>query len=100
MALSVHPSLAVHAGKWLMSEIVASSGLAVTDLAGHLGVSRQALSAMLNGRSALSAEMALRFEKAFGLSADTLLRMQSAHDMAVARTYADKVKVTPIRSAA
>jgi addiction module HigA family antidote len=83
-----------------MSEIVAPGGLAVTDLACHLGVSRQASSALLNGRAALSAEMALRFEKAFGLSADTLLRMQSAHDMAVARTHADKIKVAPLRSAA
>ncbi len=79
-----------------MSEIVAPRDLIVTDLAGHLGVSRQALSALLNGRAALSAEMALRFEKAFGLSADTLMRMQGAHDMAVARTHADRITVTPV----
>lgn len=87
MALKMHPSLAVHAGDWLKTEIVQPQGIHLTDLAREFGVSRQALSAVLNGRSALTADMALRFEQAFGVSADTLMRMQVAYDMAQARLH-------------
>jgi len=76
MAIQLHPSLAVHPGQWLRAEVVEPAGLKVTDLANHLGVSRQSMSKLLNGHQGLSAEMAIRFEKAFGLSAATLLRMQ------------------------
>lgn len=82
MGLEMHPSLRVHPGEWLMHEIVEPYGLSVTQCAGHLGVSRQNMSALLNGRAALSAMMALRFEKAFGIKADTLMRMQIAYDLA------------------
>lgn len=54
----------------------------MTRAADHLCVSRQAMSKLLNGHQDLSAEMAIRFEKAFGLRADTLTRMQSAHVLA------------------
>jgi antitoxin HigA-1 len=81
----MHPSLYSHPGTWLMHEIVKPYGLTVTDCAAHLGVSRQNMSALLNGRAALSAMMALRFEKAFGISAETLLRMQVAYDLAQVR---------------
>lgn len=57
----------------------------MTTAAARLGVIRQAMSNLLNGNSGLSAAMAIRFEKAFGLRAETLLRMQVAHDLAVAR---------------
>ena len=46
-------------------------------------MSRQALSNLFNGRTALSVEMAIRFEKAFGIRADTLMRMQTAYDLAL-----------------
>src|SRR5690606_14363553 len=85
MAIQLHASFAMHPGTWLRSEIVDPHGLSVTDLAGRLGVTRQALSTLLNGRSGLSAEMAIRFEKLFGLRADTLVRMQAAYDLAQAR---------------
>ncbi|QYU69485.1 HigA family addiction module antidote protein [Leptolyngbya sp. 15MV] len=54
----------------------------MTEVAEHLGVSRQNISALLNGRAALSPMMALRFEKAFGVKADTLMRMQVAYELA------------------
>ena len=60
-------------------------GVSVTEVAKHVGVSRQNMSALLNGRAAMSAIMALRFEKAFGINADTLLRMQVAYDLAQVR---------------
>ena len=80
MTIKLHSSFAVHSGAWLRNEVVAPSGLNVSELADHLDVSRQSMSKLLNGRQDLSAEMAIRFEKAFGLKADTLMRMQSAHE--------------------
>jgi antitoxin HigA-1 len=85
MGLEMHPALRVHPGEWLSHEIVEAYGLSVTDCAAHLGVSRQNMSALLNGRAAMSAMMALRFEKAFGIKAETLLRMQVAYDLAQVR---------------
>ena len=58
-----------------------------------LGVSRPALSALLNGRAALSPDMALRIEKAFGPKMDTLLRIQTAYEIAEARGRESKIKV-------
>ena len=69
MALKMHPSLAVHVGDWLKCEIVEPAGVSVTALSEHFGVSRQALSTLLNGNANLSADMAIRFEKAFGIKA-------------------------------
>jgi antitoxin HigA-1 len=100
MAIKISPFFAVHPGLWLREEIVEPGKLSVTDLAGHFGVSRQAMSMLLNGRSGLTADMAIRFEKAFGLQADTLCRMQSAHDLALARARQDDIKVGPIGLAA
>jgi antitoxin HigA-1 len=85
MALKMHPSISVHAGRWLMSEIVEPSGRSITNLAAEMNVSRQALSTVLNGHSSLSADMALRFERQFKISADTLMRMQTSFDLAQAR---------------
>ena len=93
MALKIHPSLAVHAGEWLKSEIVDPAQVSATALAEHLGVSRQALSALLNGNANLSADMAIRFEKAFGVRAETLLRMQTEYKLAQAREHEKDIKV-------
>lgn len=100
MALRMHPSLAVPVGDWLKTEIVEPAGLSVTALAAHLGVSRQALSTLLNGHAGLSAEMAIRFEKAFGVKADTLLRMQTGYDLAQARAHEGEIKVARVGLAA
>ena len=93
MAIKLHDSFAVHPGEWLRAEIVEPAGLSVTALAGRLQVTRQAASNLLNGNAGLSAEMAIRFEKAFGLKADTLLRMQAAHELAEARARQDEIVV-------
>ena len=85
MALKMHPSLYVHPGPWLKADIVEPHGLSVTEVAARLGVSRQNMSMLLNGHAGLTAMMALRFEKAFGISAETLLRMQAGYDLAQAR---------------
>lgn len=93
MALNMHPSLTVHVGDWLKTEIVEPAQVSVTALAERFGVSRQALSTLLNDNASLSADMAIRFEKAFGIKADTLLRMQAAYELAQAREHEQGIKV-------
>jgi len=100
MAINISPAFAVHPGEWLREEIVGPHNLSVTALARHFGVSRQAVSGLLNGRTGLTADMAIRFEKAFGLSADTLCRMQTAHELATARGREQEIQVEPIGAAA
>lgn len=90
MAIDMHPSLAVHPGDWLKTEVVEAIGVEIGDIAANFGVSRQAISAVLNGRAALTAAMALRFERAFGVKADTLLRMQASYDLARAHAVVDE----------
>lgn len=93
MAINLHASFAVHPGAWLRSEIVEPHGLSVTEAASRLHVTRQAMSNLLGARAGLSAEMAVRFEKAFGVSADTLMRMQAAHDLSQVRAREGAIKV-------
>ena len=100
MAIEIAPFFAVHPGVWLREEIAEPHGLSVTDLARHIGVSRQSMSMLLNGRNGLTAEMAIRFEKAFGLKAETLCRMQTAHQLADARVHQDEIRVERWREAA
>ena len=76
-------------------EIIEPVGLSVTAAAQVLGVTRATLSTLLNERASLSPEMALRIEKAFGVSMDTLMRMQNSYDIAQTRERADKIKVRP-----
>ncbi len=84
-----------HPGQFIRMEIIEPLGLSVTDAAKALGVTRPALSALLNARASLSPEMALRLEKAFRVSMDTLLRMQAAYDIAQARAREGEIKVLP-----
>ena len=58
-----------------------------------LQVSRPALSSLLNAKADLSGEMALRIEKAFGVKMETLMRMQSAFDIATTRSRAKEIRV-------
>jgi antitoxin HigA-1 len=70
MALVMHASLAVHPGEWLKSEVIDAQGIAIGALANAIGVSRQTVSSLLNGRTALSADTAIRFEKLFGIKVE------------------------------
>lgn len=94
MSVEVHPSIHVHPDPWLKRQMVEPRGINVKELAQHLGVSQRNLSNVLNGQTSLTADMAIRFEKAFGLRADTLMRMQGAHDLALARVHEDEIKVS------
>ena len=82
-----------HPGSFVRTEIIDPLGLSVTAAAAALGVTRTALSSFLNERSALSPEMALRIEKAFGVNMDTLMRMQNSYDIAQARRREGEIKV-------
>jgi antitoxin HigA-1 len=81
-----------HPGE-LIRENLKDLGLSVADAAVGLGVTRQQLYNVINGRSGITPEMALRFEKAFGGSADIWLRMQVAYDLAAVRRRAAKIIV-------
>ena len=82
-----------HPGQFIRMEVIEPLDLSVTQAAKLLGVTRPALSALLNGRAALSPDMALRIEKAFGPKMDTLLRMQTAYEIAGARDREADIKV-------
>ncbi|TAD87365.1 MAG: addiction module antidote protein, HigA family [Alphaproteobacteria bacterium] len=86
-----------HPGGFVKHEILEPLGLSVTAAAQVLGVTRATLSTLLNERAHLSPEMALRIEKAFGVSMDTLMRMQNSYDIAQARSREGEIKVTPFK---
>ena len=82
-----------HPGQFIRMEVIEPLDLSVTKAAEVLGVTRPALSALLNGHAALSPDMALRIEKAFGPKMDTLLHMQTAYEIAEARDREGDIKV-------
>ena len=82
-----------HPGDFIRTEILEELRLSVTAAAEILHVRRATLSALLNGNAALSPEMALRLEKAFGVKMDMLLEMQAWHDAASMRARANEVAV-------
>jgi addiction module HigA family antidote len=95
MSMGIRMKSPSHPGGFVKREIIEALELSVTDAARVLGVTRPALSAFLNERAALSPEMALRIEKAFGVSMDTLMRMQNSFDIAQARKRAGQIRVKP-----
>ena len=82
-----------HPGDFIRTEIIEPAGLSVTAAAAALQVSRPALSSLLNSKAHLSGEMALRIEKAFGVKMETLMRMQSAFDIARTRGREKEIRV-------
>ena len=82
-----------HPGKIVRSDCLDPLGLTVTRAAQGLGVTRQALSDLVNGHAGISVDMSLRLSKAFGSSPETWLRMQMAHDLWQARDRADELTV-------
>jgi addiction module HigA family antidote len=82
-----------HPGDFIKTEIVEAYGLSVKAAAVALGVSRPTWSSLLNGNAGLSGDMALRIEKAFGVKMDTLMRMQSAYEIAQTRKREKLIRV-------
>lgn len=86
-----------HPGLLVRAECLVPHGLSVTDAAGVLGVDRQTLSNLLNGRSGISPEMALRLEKAFGSPARTWMERQMDFELAEVMARADAIDVQPYK---
>lgn len=87
-----------HPGDFVRTEIIAPLRISVTAAAAALGVSRPALSTLLNSRAALSGEMAARIDKAFGVPMEILLQMQNAYDIAEARKKSGQIRVRKYRA--
>lgn len=88
-----------HPGEFIREEVIDELGLTVTKAADVLGVRRATLSELINEKAALSPEMALRVEKAFGLDMDNMLRMQAWFDSFVMRQRASEIDVKPYDAA-
>ena len=86
-----------HPGAFIREEILDELGLSVSEAAKVLDVRRATLSDLINGNAALSAEMALRIEKAFGMKMETLLNMQAWFDAYTMRKRAHEIEVRPYR---
>jgi addiction module HigA family antidote len=82
-----------HVGGVIRREVIEPLDLTVTEAAKALGIGRQALSSLLNEKAALTTDMALRIEKAFGPKMEHIMRMQLAYDLAQAREQESKIKV-------
>jgi antitoxin HigA-1 len=82
-----------HPGEFIREEMLNELGLSVARAAEVLGVRRATLSDLVNEKAALSPEMAMRVEKAFGVSMETLLRMQAWHDGYTMRQRAGEIDV-------
>lgn len=83
-----------HPGEIIREQCLEPLGLSVTAAAEGLGVSRKALSELLNGHTGVSPDMAIRLAKAFGGTAETWLRLQMQYDLWQAEQRADTIKVT------
>ncbi len=82
-----------HPGKVVRVSCLEPLGLSVTEGARILGVSRQALSNLVNGHARVSTDMAVRLAKAFGSTTGSWIRLQAAFDVARARSREDQIKV-------
>ena len=82
-----------HPGDLIKTEVIEALGLSVSKAAEILQVRRATLSDLLNGKSALTPDMALRIEKAFGPEMDHLLRMQLAYDVSKTREHAKNISI-------
>lgn len=87
-----------HPGEILKELVIEPLGLSITGVSEHLGISRKTLSKVLNGRGAITPEMALRLELAFKKpSADHWLRLQNAYDLWQTRQHKSELNVEPVK---
>lgn len=82
-----------HPGQSVRHDCLEPLGLSVTEAAKALGVTRQALSNIVNGSAGISPEMAIRLDKAFGGTAEGWLALQTAYDLAQAMKRASSINV-------
>lgn len=88
-----------HPGRIVRQECIEPLGLTVTEAAKRLGVARQTLNDLVNGKAGISPEMSIRLSKAFGSSPEVWLGMQMEYDLAEAERSASKIKVSRITGA-
>ena len=86
-----------HPGRIVRQDCLEPLGLSVTEGARVLGVTRQTLNNLVNGKAGISPEMAVRLSKAFGSSPETWLRLQMAYDLS--RLQARRIRVARFRRA-
>ena len=84
-----------HPGLSVRRDCIEPLGLTITGAAQTLGVTRQTLNNLVNGKSGISADMAIRLDKAFGGGAETWLRLQMAYDLAQARQHEGEMDIKP-----
>ena len=82
-----------HPGRIVRQECIEPLGLTITAAAAALGVTRQALNNLVNGKAGISPEMAIRLSKVFGSSPDVWLSIQMDYDLARAEREAGKIKL-------
>jgi addiction module HigA family antidote len=82
-----------HPGLSVRQDCIEPLDLSITEAADILGVTRQTLNNLVNGKSGISPEMAIRLDKAFGGGAETWLRLQMAYDLAQAPQHEGEIKV-------
>ena len=85
----------IHPGEILREEVINSYGLTIKEAAELLGISRQALSNVINEKSDISPEMALRIAKVFGGTPDIWMRLQTKHDLEIAAKKISHFKLIP-----
>jgi addiction module HigA family antidote len=85
-----------HPGLSVRRDCIEPLDLTITAAAEILGVRRQTLNNLVNGKSGISADMAIRLDKAFGGGAETWLRLQMAYDLAQARQHEGDINVKPV----
>jgi addiction module HigA family antidote len=85
-----------HPGRIIRQECIEPLGLTITDAAARLGVTRQALNNLINGKAGISPEMSIRLSKAFGSKPDVWLGLQMEYDLAEDEKHAGKIKVRRI----
>ena len=89
-----------HPGEIVKYECLDPLGLTITRAAKGLGISRQKLSDLVNGKTGVSADTAIRLSLAFGSSPETWLGMQSAYDLWQARNLSESLEVEQFAAAA
>jgi addiction module HigA family antidote len=85
-----------HPGLSVRHDCIEPLGLTITEAAEALGVTRQTLNNLVNGKSGISADMAIRLDKAFGGGAESWLQLQTAYDLAQARQHEADINVKPV----
>lgn len=85
----------IHPGELLKAELIEATGLTVTQVAGMLKVSRQAVSNIINEKADVSPEMALRIATVFGGTPDIWLRLQAKYDLEIAANKISNFKLVP-----